>query len=185
MHHNPATCWKICLLLQNKTLAAVPPAVVSIFTDSAACVQSFYHSTPLQLSAAIRINGAATLDHSRFQRPRLRQQQTTETTPASQQHNQRPATSTTNIVPQLTTPASHQHHRHRPTLKETPSGSGSTAPCTVCCVPCLRSRNPGGLERKVHRKDMPTTTPFVSISAARRQWLESDSDNELHFATAD
>ena len=34
------------------------------FTDSAACVLSFYHSTPLQIGAAIRISGAATRDLS-------------------------------------------------------------------------------------------------------------------------
>ena len=40
--------------------------------------------------------------------------------------------------------ANHQHQRRRSTLRETPSASGSTAPCTVCCVPCHRSRSPGG-----------------------------------------
>ena len=76
----------------------------------------------------------ATRDHSRFQRPRPRPQQTTQlpmtashqhhrrrvpqlTTPASHQHHRRPrlATNTTDLVPQPTTPASHQHHRHHTT----------------------------------------------------------------------
>ena len=31
------------------------PAVVSIFTDSAACVLSFYHSTPLQMCTGLSL----------------------------------------------------------------------------------------------------------------------------------
>ena len=103
-------------------------------------------------------------------------------TPASHQHHQRRT--------QLTTPASHQHHQRRSTLTKTPSGSISTAQCTVCCIPCLRSRNPGGAERKVHRKDMPTTIPFVVDADQQSPSLrpdvtdtESDSDDELCVLT--
>ena len=40
-------CAENCLLLYSKTWLLPPPAVVSFLTDSAACVLSFYHSTPL------------------------------------------------------------------------------------------------------------------------------------------
>ena len=103
------------------------------FIDSAACVLSFDHSTPLQLWRCEQ-------DERSYPRPqqvewpRPRPQQTTLmmmashqhhrrrvpqlTTQASHQHHRRPrlATITTDVaVPQLTTPASHQHHR-RPRL---------------------------------------------------------------------
>ena len=39
-------CWKTVCCCRIKPDCCCPPAVVSIFTDSAACVLSFYHSTP-------------------------------------------------------------------------------------------------------------------------------------------
>ena len=39
---------------------------------------------------------------------------------------------------------SRRPERRRTTLREMPSASVSTDPCTVCCVRCLRSRSPGG-----------------------------------------
>ena len=42
-------CWKLSAAVAIKSDCCRPPAVVSIFTDSAACVLSFYHSTPLQI----------------------------------------------------------------------------------------------------------------------------------------
>ena len=43
-------CRKLSAAEQIKPDCCRTPAVVSIFTDSAACVLSFYHSTPLHLS---------------------------------------------------------------------------------------------------------------------------------------
>ena len=40
-------CWKLSAAVAIKPDCCCPPAVVSIFTDSAACVLSFYQSTPL------------------------------------------------------------------------------------------------------------------------------------------
>ena len=40
-------CWKLSAAVAIKPDCCRPPAVVSVFTDSAAYVLSFYHSTPL------------------------------------------------------------------------------------------------------------------------------------------
>ena len=117
------------------------PAVVSIFPDSAACVLSFY-APPLHYNLAPRPGSHSRLSdhgpdrstdnpHDDGQPPTPPTPGTTTDDPASHQHHRRPrlATNTTDVVPQPTTPDSHQHHRRRPTLKKTPSGSGSTAPC--------------------------------------------------------
>ena len=122
------------------------PAVVSIFPDSAACVLSFY-APPLHYNLAPRpgraerrettagwvttAQTAADNPHDDGQPPTPPTPGTTTDDPASHQHHRRPrlATNTTDVVPQPTTPDSHQHHRRCPTLKKTPSGSGSTAPC--------------------------------------------------------
>ena len=42
-------CWKLSAAVAIKPHCCRTPAVVSIFTDSAACVLSFYHSTPLHM----------------------------------------------------------------------------------------------------------------------------------------
>ena len=45
-------CWKVVCCCRIKPDCCRTPAVVSIFTDSAACVLSFYHYTPLHITYA-------------------------------------------------------------------------------------------------------------------------------------
>ena len=54
-------CWEIVCCCRIKPDCCRTPAVVSIFTDSAACVLSFYHSTPLHI---IMQNQKTTTDHA-------------------------------------------------------------------------------------------------------------------------
>ena len=66
--------------------------------------------------------------------------------------------------------------------RETPSASVSTAPCTVCCVRCLRSRSPGGpsICRSWSRR---TTTRLTPRPASHPTSCSSDRSPDCRWTT--
>ena len=77
---------------------------------------------------------------------------------------------------------SRRPERRRTTLRETPNASVSTAPCTVCCVRCLRSRSPGGpsICRNWFRR---TTTRLTPRPASHPTSCSSDRSPDCRWTT--
>ena len=77
---------------------------------------------------------------------------------------------------------SRRPERRRTTRRETPSASVSTAPCTVCCVRCLRSRSPGGpsICRSWSRR---TTTRLTPRPASHPTSCSSDRSPDCRWTT--